>query len=70
MKNGLGLEEGELVLQVLLILWADSYSPHRQKGMLGKPRLMTHGVVIVFWRNCHLSPGQYLPIMLQARGRC
>lgn len=38
--------------------------------MLEKPQHSTHRVVIVFWRNCHLSPGQYLPIMLQARGRC
>lgn len=36
--------------------------------MLENPQL--YGPVTVSWRNYHLSSGQYLPIMLQAWGRC
>ena len=63
-----GWVTGELILQVSLIFVARFLCTPGASGMLENPQL--YDPVTDSWRNYHLSSGQYLPIMLQAWGRC
>ena len=63
-----GWVAGELILQVSLIFVARFLRTPGASGMLENPQL--YDPVTDSWRNYHLSSGQYLPIMLQAWGRC